>query len=163
MKLHKQFIDDLATLIGGYGLPSELNLEDRVIAEYLCDNIITLSKVKSVEIKGEDDTQEFIDYIYNLYPSKCPMRNTSLGKSRKDKDRIKKLLKVYTREEIERVVKEEISQKLGKQYMQNFSTFLNNFPDPNTIEGGDLFGGVDVGKGESKSSTSVVIDGVHYR
>lgn len=163
MKLHKQFIDDLATLIGGYGLPSELNLEDRVIAEYLCDNIITLSKVKSVEIKSEDDIQEFIDYIYNLYPSKCPMRNTSLGKSRKDKDRIKKLLKVYTREEIERVVKEEISQKLGKQYMQNFSTFLNNFPDPNTIEGGDLFGGVDVGIGESKTSTQVVIGGQKYR
>lgn len=162
MKLHKQFIDDLTTLIGGYGLPSELNLEDRVIAEYLCDNIITLSKVKSVEIK-DDDINEFIDYIYNLYPTKCPMRNTSLGKSRKDKDRIKKLLKLYTREEIERVVKEEISQKLGKQYMQNFSTFLNNFPDPNTLESGDLFGGVDVGKNESKSSTSVVIDGVHYK
>lgn len=162
MKLHKQFIDDLTTLIGGYGLPSELNLEDRVIAEYLYDNIITLSKVKSVEIK-DDDINEFIDYIYNLYPSKCPMRNTSLGKSRKDKDRIKKLLKLYTREEIERVVKEEISQKLGKQYMQNFSTFLNNFPDPNTIESGNLFGGVDVGKNESKSSTSVVIGGQIYR
>lgn len=162
MKLHKQFIDDLTTLIGGYGLPSELNLEDRVIAEYLCDNIITLSKVKSVEIK-DDDINEFIDYIYNLYPSKCPMRNTSLGKSHKDKDRIKKLLKMYTKEQIVSVVENEVSSKLGKQYMQNFSTFLNNFPDPNTIEGGDLFSGVDVGKGESKSSTSVVIDGVHYR
>lgn len=159
MKLHKQFIDDLTTLIGGYGLPSELNLEDRVIAEYLCDNIITLSKVKSVEIK-DDDINEFIDYIYNLYPSKCPMRNTSLGKSRKDKDRIKKLLKLYTREEIERVVKEEISQKLGKQYMQNFSTFLNNFPDPNTISDKGLFVTMDIGKDDSKS---VVIGGQIYR
>ena len=163
MKLHKQFIDDLATLIGGYGLPSELNLEDRVIAEYLCDNIITLSKVKSVEIKGDDDIQEFIDYIYNLYPSKCPMRNTSLGKSRKDKDRIKKLLKVYTREEIEKVVKEEISQKLGKQYMQNFSTFLNNFPDPNTLEDKGLFVTMDIGKDDSKTVTSLVIGGKIYR
>ena len=162
MKLHKQFIDDLTTLIGSYGLPSELNLEDRVIAEYLCDNIITLSKVKSVEIK-DDDINEFIDYIYNLYPSKCPMRNTSLGKSRKDKDRIKKLLKVYTREEIERVVKEEISQKLGKQYMQNFSTFLNNFPDPNTLEDKDLFITMDIGKDDSKSVTGVVIGGQIYR
>lgn len=159
MKLHKQFIDDLTTLIGGYGLPSELNLEDRVIAEYLCDNIITLSKIKSVEIK-DDDINEFIDYIYNLYPSKCPMRNTSLGKSRKDKDRIKKLLKVYTRKEIESVVKEEISQKLGRQYMQNFSTFLNNFPDPNTIEDKGLFVTMDIGKDDSKS---VVIGGQIYR
>lgn len=162
MKLHKQFIDDLATLIGGYGLPSELNLEDRVIAEYLCDNIITLSKVKSVKTNDNSD-DNFIEYIYAMYPTKCPMRNTSLGKSHKDKDRIKKLLKMYTKEQIVSVVENEVSSKLGKQYMQNFSTFLNNFPDPNTIEGGDLFGGVDVGKGESKSSTSVVIDGVHYR
>lgn len=162
MKLHKQFIDDLATLIGGYGLPSELNLEDRVIAEYLCDNIITLSKVKSVKTNDNSD-DNFIEYIYAMYPTKCPMRNTSLGKSHKDKDRIKKLLKMYTKEQIVSVVENEVSNKLGKQYMQNFSTFLNNFPDPNTIEGGDLFGGVDVGKGESKSSTSVVIDGVHYR
>lgn len=162
MKLHKQFIDDLATLIGGYGLPSELNLEDRVIAEYLCDNIITLSKVKSVKTNDNSD-DNFIEYIYAMYPTKCPMRNTSLGKSHKDKDRIKKLLKMYTKEQIVSVVENEVSSKLGKQYMQNFSTFLNNFPDPNTIEGGDLFGGVDVGKNESKSSTSVVIDGVHYR
>ena len=162
MKLHKQFIDDLATLISGYGLPSELNLEDRVIAEYLCDNIITLSKVKSVKTNDNSD-DNFIEYIYAMYPTKCPMRNTSLGKSHKDKDRIKKLLKMYTKEQIVSVVENEVSSKLGKQYMQNFSTFLNNFPDPNTIEGGDLFGGVDVGKGESKSSISVVIDGVHYR
>lgn len=159
MKLHKQFIDDLATLIGGYGLPSELNLEDRVIAEYICDNIITLSKVKSVKTNDNSD-DNFIEYIYAMYPTKCPMRNTSLGKSRKDKDRIKKLLKVYTREEIERVVKEEISQKLGKQYLQNFSTFLNNFPDPNTLEDKGLFVTMDIGKDDSKS---VVIGGQIYR
>ena len=34
---------------------------------------------------------------------------------------------------IERVVKHEIETKYGIQYMQNFSTFLNNFPDPQTI------------------------------
>ena len=30
-------------------------------------------------------------------------------------------------------VKHEIETKYGIQYMQNFSTFLNNFPDPQTI------------------------------
>ena len=34
-------------------------------------------------------------------------------------------------DEIERVFKHEIEEKYEKQYMQNFSTFLNNFPDPN--------------------------------
>ena len=162
MKLSKQFIDDLTALVSECGLPSELTLEDKVIVEYLCDSIITLSKVQSVKIEDDND-DSFIEYIYNLYPTKCPMRNTSLGKSHKDKARIKKLLKMYTKEQIESVVKNEISSKLGKNYMQNFSTFLNNFPDPETLESGDLFCGVDVASGESKSVKSIIIDGVHYR
>lgn len=162
MKLHKQFIDDLATLIGGYGLPSELNLEDRVIAEYLCDNIITLSKIQSVKIKDNSD-DNFIEYIYAMYPTKCPMRNTSLGKSHKDKDRIKKLLKMYTKEQIVSVVENEVSSKLGKQYMQNFSTFLNNFPDPATLESGDLFCNVDIASGKDESVKAVMIGGQIYR
>lgn len=163
MKLHKQFIDDLATLIGGYGLPSELNLEDRVIAEYLCDNIITLSKVKSVKTNDNSD-DNFIEYIYAMYPTKCPMRNTSLGKSHKDKDRIKKLLKMYTKEQIVSVVENEVSSKLGKQYMQNFSTFLNNFPDPNTLEDKErLLFTMDIGKDDSKSVSSIMIGGQIYR
>ena len=36
-------------------------------------------------------------------------------------------------DEIERVFKHEIDEKYEKSYMQNFSTFLNNFPDPNAL------------------------------
>lgn len=86
-----------------------------------------LSSTKNEEVKA------FIDAMYALYPAKCPKRGTSLGKSSKDKDRIKKLLKTYKMHEIEKVIKYEIEEKYGKQYMQNFSTFLNNFPDPNSI------------------------------
>ena len=43
-------------------------------------------------------------------------------------------------EEIERVFKHEIEEKYEKQYMQNFSTFLNNFPDPNALDNENLFG-----------------------
>lgn len=43
-------------------------------------------------------------------------------------------------DEIERVFKHEIEEKYEKQYMQNFSTFLNNFPDPNALDNGSLFG-----------------------
>ena len=39
-------------------------------------------------------------------------------------------------DEIERVFKHEIEEKYEKQYMQNFSTFLNNFPDPNVLDNG---------------------------
>ena len=162
MKLSKQFIDDLTTLVSECGLPSELKLEDRTIVEFLCDSIITLSKVQSAKIKDNSD-DNFIEYIYAMYPTKCPMRNTSLGKSHKDKDRIKKLLKMYTKEQIVSVVENEVSSKLGKQYMQNFSTFLNNFPDPNTLEDKDLFITMDIGKDDSKSVSSIMIGGQIYR
>lgn len=79
----------------------------------------------------EDD--EFVERMYQMYPSKCPMRGTSLGKCSKDKERIRKLLKSYSKEDIEKVFKTEIGNKYGKTYMQNFSTFLNNFPDPKEI------------------------------
>ena len=82
---------------------------------------------------NKKDVDEFVNRMYALYPTYCPMRNHSLGKSHKDKKRIEKLLKIYTDEEIERVFKHEIDEKYGKSYMQNFSTFLNNFPDPATI------------------------------
>lgn len=89
---------------------------------------------KEKPIKVIEDTSGFVERIYSLYPSKCPMRGTSLGKCKKDKERIKKLLKEYTEEQIEYIVKKEVEDKYGKNYMQNFSTFLNNFPDPSCVE-----------------------------
>lgn len=89
---------------------------------------------KEKPIKVIEDTSEFVERIYKIYPSTCPMRGTSLGKCKKDKERIKKLLKEYTEEQIEYIVKKEVEDKYGKNYMQNFSTFLNNFPDPSYIE-----------------------------
>lgn len=77
--------------------------------------------------------KEFVERMYQMYPSKCPVRGTSLGKCSKDKERIRKLLKSYSKEDIEKVFKMEIGNKYGKSYMQNFSTFLNNFPDPKEI------------------------------
>lgn len=96
------------------------------------DNI---EKENSKKEKSSNVENEFVEKIYKLYPTKCPVRKTSLGKTSKDKDRIRKLLKSYSMEIIERVVKAEIEEKYGKHYMQNFSTFLNNFPDPNSLFG----------------------------
>ena len=81
------------------------------------------------------DVNEFVDRMYALYPAKCPKRGTSLGKSEKDKGRIKSLLKTYSESDIEFVFRREIEQKYGKSYMLNFQTFLNNFPDPTQIDG----------------------------
>lgn len=81
------------------------------------------------------DVDEFVDRMYALYPAKCPKRGSYLGKSQKDKAKIKSLLKTYSESDIEFVIRWEIEQKYNKAYMLNFSTFLNNFPDPTQIEG----------------------------
>jgi hypothetical protein len=104
---------------------------------------------------------EFIERMYKLYPTKCPKRGASLGKSRKDKDRIKKLLKTYSMEDVEMVFNAEIEEKFEKQYMQNFSTFLNNFPDPNAIK--EKVVKVDIAHGQDYSSEHIIIDGQIYR
>lgn len=98
---------------------------------------IDKSKEENKEIEDKSSTKkkkeynEFVERMYALYPTKCPIRGATLGKSYKDKERIQKLLRQYTEDEIESVFKNEIVEKYGKHYMQNFSTFLNNFPDPN--------------------------------
>ena len=85
--------------------------------------------------KADNDVDEFVDRMYALYPAKCPKRGTYLGKSQKDKVKIKSLLKTYSESDIEFVIRWEIEQKYNKAYMLNFSTFLNNFPDPTQIDG----------------------------
>lgn len=94
----------------------------------------SISKKKAA-YNANADVDEFVDRMYALYPAKCPKRGTSLGKSQKDKGRIKSLLKTYSESDIEFVFRWEIEQKYGKTFMLNFSTFLNNFPDPTQIEG----------------------------
>lgn len=106
---------------------------------------------------GNNEMDEWIDEMYSIYPAKCPCRNMSLGKCSKDKDRIRKLLKSYTREQIEKVIRNEVETKYGKAYMSNFSTFLNNFPDPDCIDSGKSAPILNEGKDK------IVINGVEYR
>lgn len=114
-------------------------------------------KEKKSKEKDEsfEDNDDFVEMIYSLYPTKCPKRGVSLGKSTKDKNRIRKLLKDYTKEQIEMVVRKEIGDKYGISYMQNFSTFLNNFPDPSIMEGNS--------KEHSKKEQDFVYNGVIYK
>ena len=63
--------------------------------------------------------------------------------------------KTYTKEQIEAVVRKEVDDKYGKVYMQNFSTFLNNFPDPSIME--------DHSKEHSKKEEKLIIGGVEYK
>lgn len=124
------------------------------------DNILNTitNTIDNNKKTNKKDVDEFVNRMYALYPANCPMRNHSLGKSSKDKNRIAKLLKTYTESEIEMVIQHEIDEKYGKSYMQNFSTFLNNFPDPSCItERNDNMGE------PNKDSNKIIINGQIYK
>lgn len=110
-----------------------LNTQPRAKLFEVNDAIEIEAKARKAEVDA--GIEAFIEDMYKLYPTKCPKRNTSLGKSRKDKVKIKRLLKTYSQEEIERVIRHEVDSNYGVNYMKNFSTFLNNFPDPASIDG----------------------------
>lgn len=126
-------------------------------------NRIDKSKEENKEIEDKSSTKkkkeydEFVERMYALYPTKCPIRGATLGKSYKDKERIQKLLRQYTEDEIESVFKNEIEEKYNKHYMQNFSTFLNNFPDPNV-----MFSDSEEGEQMTKED-KLIINGQIYR
>lgn len=129
----KEVIKSLLEVVDKFDLATMAGVKNEALAGYMYACVESLSKVNGVRV-DDSDVEEFIDRMYALYPAKCPKRGTSLGKSYKDKDRIRKLLKRYSFEEIERVIRHEVESKYEHTYMQNFSTFLNNFPDPNTVE-----------------------------
>ena len=157
----KDFQKDLETLINKHSIDSMLILPDFAISEYFMHSLHALMEVNKCkpDVYEED---EFVERMYSLYPSRCPKRATSLGKTKKDKDRIRKLLKCYSMEEIERVFKHEIEEKYEKQYMQNFSTFLNNFPDPYSLDQPSLFENENILE-RNKDIEGLVLNGVTYR
>jgi hypothetical protein len=58
-------------------------------------------------------------------------------------------------EEIEQVIRSEVDGSYGVHYMKNFSTFLNNFPEPMKE--------VIVPTGQATHTGTVIINGVEYR
>lgn len=97
---------------------------------------IQLNKLNKVlELYLSDDnkiSQDDIDEIYNAYPTKCPVKNSSTGKSKKtNQEKIKSLLiKDYTKDELKSIILRYVDLCVkDKVYMKNFGTFLNNIPD----------------------------------
>ena len=132
-----------------------LNAQPRATLFEVNDAIEVEAKSRKAEEAAE--IESFVEKMYKMYPTKCPKRNSSLGKSKRDKIRIKSLLKQYSPAEIERVIRHEIDSNYGINYMKNFSTFLNNFPDPNEAMTRDS----DVPM--SKTSDVVIINGQIYK
>ena len=135
----------------------------------VCNNIPNIdnntdNKVNNKELKKDcnDETlvNKQVSELYDIYPSKCPKRNVSLGKSFKDKDRIKKLLKTHSYEMLKFTIEQEISEKFNKAYMSNFSTFLNNLPDYGYEE--HVLNNTQKEKVSDRNG-NLIIDGVVYK
>ena len=151
----KEVIKSLLEVVDKFDLATMAGVKNEALAGYMYACVESLSKVNGVRV-DDSDVEEFIDRMYALYPAKCTKRGTSLGKSYKDKDRIRKLLKRYSFEEIERVIQHEVESKYEKSYMQNFSTFLNNFPDPETVAETSV-------EPSRQQGQVLIIDGQEYR
>lgn len=151
----KEVIKSLLEVVDKFDLATIAGVKNEALAAYMYACVENLSKVNGVRV-DDSDVEEFIDRMYALYPAKCPKRGTSLGKSYKDKDRIRKLLKRYSFEEIERVIQHEVESKYDISYMQNFATFLNNFPDPETVAEPSVETSLQQGQ-------VLIIDGQEYR
>lgn len=77
-----------------------------------------------------NNANENVELIYNSYPTRCVVGGRSTGKSAKNKDKIKALLKKITSAKLIDTIKWYVEDcKKTNTYMMNFSTFLNNIPD----------------------------------
>ncbi len=84
------------------------------------------SKVKESKVNISED----INRVYSAYPSKCVVQGRSTGKSSKDKEKIKSLLKTHSVDDLISRINTYISDcRKSATYMKNFGTFLNNLPD----------------------------------
>jgi hypothetical protein len=70
-----------------------------------------------------------IEKIYGLYPTRDENNNNrSTGKSSRDKEKIRKLLKEG--KDLEKLILNYLSDcKQTKTYLKNFGTFLNSLPE----------------------------------
>lgn len=113
--------------------PYKNHTENENDNEYIEDNIENKKeglREEEKEKKKKPTFSEDVEYIYSLYPSKCPKRNMSTGKSSNDKEKIKRLLTTMSKEELEFTIKSYVEECVRNDvFLKNFSTLLNNLPD----------------------------------
>lgn len=86
--------------------------------------------------KNPNNTIEnHVELIYELYPSTCYTKGSSTGKGSKNKEKIRSLIKQNGHEWLRlRVESYLVSCKQNKVYLKNFTTFLNNIPEPTEVK-----------------------------
>lgn len=125
-------------------LPNELKINDLTISkdnplegfERLLKAYGMVPKVEVEVLEDEVETKkEDIDFIYSLYPTKCVVNNSSSGKSKTNKEQIKRLLKTHSVTDLKTIIERYVIECRKEQvFMKNFKTFLNNLPDYETKE-----------------------------
>lgn len=87
------------------------------------------------EPKQKDDKNDAAERLYAIYPTRCPIAGRPTGKTYKDKQKLVRLLKDHTEQELSDTIKRYIKESTEHQsYIKNFSTFLNNIPDYSSPE-----------------------------
>lgn len=76
-----------------------------------------------------------VDIIYSLYPTECYVKGSTTGKTLKNREKIRSIIKEKGFEWLhERVENYLVNCKANKIYLKNFGTFLNNIPEPVEIK-----------------------------
>ena len=97
---------------------------------------------KGESINSKEEKEKYKEYIntcietlYSIYPTRCTLRNTATGKGKKNKIQIEKLLAKNTFEELQEIFNLYLDDcKQGKKYLKDFTTFLNNLPDVDSLK-----------------------------
>ena len=125
LKIIKYLLARLVSLQTGEPMETVLATA-RQTAELLVPDTLELDQ----DQKEKEREKTVVDYLFSLYPTKCPNRGVSTGKCSKDKVRLKKMLKTTSAADIEYSIKRYVNEcSEGGTYMKNFSTFLNNLPE----------------------------------
>jgi len=75
-----------------------------------------------------------VEEVYKRYPDRCPVRNAPSGKNSKCKDKIVKLMELFSAHVIVKSIDSYINDCVNhKIYIKNFLTYLNSF-EPVAVE-----------------------------
>lgn len=115
--------------------------EYKNINNTLFSNSSTSSNEDSEEYERESDDcsvdSSDAEFIYKLYPGKCPVKGRPTGKSRKDIEKIKRLLKTMKKDDLAGIINRYLKDCVSSGTpIKNLSTFLNNIPDYSDVSSG---------------------------
>ena len=94
-----------------------------------CEQILAKAEAE-VDAKAVAASSADVEMVYQAYPGKCPVRGAATGKTSKNKDQIKRLLKDHSVSDLLYTIERYVDDCIQNQvYMKNFGTFLNQLPD----------------------------------